>query len=126
LRCDDDIVLEHLAEERREQTPPLDGARRNRRAREHERNASCRTLTEQIWPQLFFDDDRKARLNAIEKASNAAGRIERQKAHVHDITEHFSRARSAGTGRRRQRERHVGVTVSQGAHECGRRLNLTH
>ena len=96
LGRDHDAVRERLAKQRDHAPVLADRARRDARARKHERHAAAPAFAVQVRPQLGLEDHRELRLHAVEEAPDRPRQVERHVAQVHAVAEQQPCAGGAG------------------------------
>jgi len=124
LGGDHDPVGQRFPEQRREPPVAADRARRDARARQHQRHAAPAALVVQVRPELGLEDDRDPRPDAVEETAHRARQVIGHVAHVREPGEQRAGALRARRRHGRHDQRHPGVVPVQRAHERCRGLHL--
>ena len=107
LRRDENAVRQRLAEQADEPPITRHRARRDARAREHQRHAEPAAAVIQVRPDLRFEDHGEPRLHAPEEAPHRSRQVDGHVTHVDALLEQRLRARATRRrdGREYQRNR---------------------
>ena len=98
LRRNDRRLRERPGEQRPQALVAADRTAGDACARDHQRHAPPRAFAVQVRPQLGFEDHGQARLHPVKEAPHGARQVERQVAHLGDVTEECTGARHPGRG----------------------------
>jgi hypothetical protein len=124
LRRDHDAVRERLAHHPAQQPVAAGRARRDARAREHQRQLAAVAGAVQVRPQLGLENDSESRPDPVEEAAHRPGQVVGQVADRDVGAKQAARAAAAGRRRGRQRQRQRRVAAAQRPHQARRRLHL--
>jgi hypothetical protein len=124
LRGDHDAVRQRFAEQAGEAAIAPHRARRDARARQHQRHATPAALVIERRPELGLEDDRHPRPHPVEEAPHAARQVVGHVAHQHAVAEQLACALRTGRRHGAQHQRHRGIAAAQFLHQARRRLHL--